>query len=177
MKPGSPPLERLYNLGRLARAGDELTITAKPEELQRIAEWAEVRSLDALTARISLKKLSATRFNYEADLRAEVTQDCVVTLEPVHSLVERTIRRELHFDESGSLESLVSVDPDLEADDVREEISNLHYDLAAPLLEELALAIDPYPRASGAELPQVEEGDGEAKSPFAALAALKPRQQ
>jgi hypothetical protein len=173
MKPGSPPLERLYNLGRLARAGDELTITAKPDELPRIAEWAEVRSLDALTARISLKKLSATRFNYEADLRAEVTQDCVVTLEPVHSLVERTIRRELHFDESGSLESLVSVDPDLEADDVREEISNLHYDLAAPLLEELALAIDPYPRGPGVTF-SPPSGRGDApESPFAVLKNLK----
>ena len=173
MKPGSPPLERLYNLGRLARAGDELTITAKPDELLRIAEWAEVRSLDALTARISLKKLSATRFNYEADLRAEVTQDCVVTLEPVHTVVERTIRRELHYDETGSLESLVSVDPELETDDVREEISNLHYDLAAPLLEELALAIDPYPRAPGVTFSPPSGSDDVPESPFAVLKNLK----
>ena len=65
---------------------------------------------------------------------AEVTQDCVVTLEPVHALVERTIRRELHFDEPGARsKAWSSVDPDLEADDVREEIASLHYDLAAPL--------------------------------------------
>lgn len=173
MKPGSPPLERLYNLGRLARAGDELTITAKPDELLRIAQWAEVRSLDALVARISLKKLSATRFNYEADLRAEITQDCVVTLEPVQSVVERTIRRELHYDESGVLESQVSVDPDLEADDVREEISNLHYDLAAPLLEELVLAIDPYPRAPGVTFSPPSGPDDAPESPFAVLKNLK----
>jgi uncharacterized metal-binding protein YceD (DUF177 family) len=171
MKPGSPPLERLYNLGRLARAGDEVAITAKPDELLRIAEWAEVRSVDTLSARIILKKLLAVTFNYEADLRAEVTQDCVVTLEPVHSVVVRTIRRELHY--SGSLESQVSVDPDLEADDVREEITDLHYDLAAPLLEELALAIDPYPRAPGVTFSPPSDPEGRPESPFAVLKNLK----
>jgi hypothetical protein len=173
MKPASPPLERLYNLGRLARAGDDVTITAKPDELLRIAEWAEVRSLEALGARISLRKLSDVRFNYEADLRAEVTQDCVVTLEPVHSVVERTIRRELHYDESGSLESQVSVDSDLETDDVREEITDLRYDLAKPLLEELALAIDPYPRAPGVTFSPPSDQDGPPESPFAVLKNLK----
>jgi uncharacterized metal-binding protein YceD (DUF177 family) len=171
MSPGSPPFERVYNLGRLGRAGDEVTITAKPEELLRIAQWTEVRSVKALTARIGLRKLSDDRFNYEAELRAEVTQDCVVTLEPVQSVVERTIRRELHYDESGALESLVSIDP--EADDVREVISNLHYDLAAPLLEELALAIDPYPRAPGVTFSPPSDQDGEPESPFAVLKSLK----
>jgi uncharacterized metal-binding protein YceD (DUF177 family) len=173
MKPSSPPLERFYNLGRLARAGDEVTITAKPNELLQIAEWLEVRALNRLTARVSLKKLSDVSFSYVADLRAEVTQDCVVTLEPVHSAVERSIRRELHYDESGSLESQVSVDSDLEADDVREEISTLQYDLAAPILEELALAIDPYPRASGVTFSPPSDQDGAPESPFAVLKNLK----
>jgi len=173
MNPASPPLERIYNLGRLARAGDEVTIIAKPDELLRIAQWAEVRALDALTARIGLRRLSDVRFNYEAELRAEVTQDCVVTLEPVHAVVERTLRRELHYDESSSPESQVSVDPEPEADDVREEIASLHYDLAAPLLEELALAIDPYPRAPGVTFSPPSDQDGSPESPFAVLKNLK----
>ena len=133
----------------------------------------EVRSLEALTARISLRKHSDVRFDYEAGLRAEITQDCVVTLEPVHSVVARTIRRELDYDESGSLESQISVDPDLEADDVREEITDLRYDLAKPLLEELALAIDPYPRAPGVTFSPPSDQDGPPESPFAVLKNLK----
>jgi len=171
MKPASPPLERIYNLGRLARAGDEVSITAKHDELLRIAQWAEVRALDALTARVSLQKLSPVRFDYEAEMRAEVTQDCVVTLEPVRSLVERRVKRELHFAEPGALAGEISVDA--EADDVREEISALHYDLAAPLLEELALAIDPYPRAPGVTFSPPSDEDGPPESPFAVLKNLK----
>ncbi|HLJ52140.1 MAG TPA: DUF177 domain-containing protein [Rhizomicrobium sp.] len=171
MKPASPPLERIYNLGRLARAGDEVSITAKPDELLRIAQWLEVRALDALTARVSLQKLSPERFDYEAEMRAEVTQDCVVTLEPVHSLIERRVRRELHFAETGLLAAEISVDA--EVDDVREEISTLHYDLAAPLLEELALAIDPYPRAPGVTFSPPFDEEGAPESPFAVLKNLK----
>jgi uncharacterized metal-binding protein YceD (DUF177 family) len=174
MKPASPPLERIYNLARLARAGDEMTITTNPDELQRIAQWAEIRSLDALTARISLQRLSAVRYNYDADLRAELTQDCVVTLEPVRSVVQRTIHREIHYAESGPHAGSVSVEADLAADDdVIEEISDLHYDLAAPLLEELALAIDPYPRAPGVTFSPPSEQDGPPESPFAVLKNLK----
>ena len=171
MKPASPPLERIYNLGRLARAGDEVNIAAKPDELLRIAQWAEVRSLNALTARVSLQKLSPERFDYEAEMRAEVTQDCVVTLEPVHSLIERKVRRELHYAEAELLAGEISVDAG--ADDVREEIPTLHYDLAAPLLEELALAIDPYPRAHGVTFSPPSDEDGEPESPFAVLKNLK----
>jgi uncharacterized metal-binding protein YceD (DUF177 family) len=167
----SPPLERNYNLGRLASAGDEITITATSDELRRIAEWAEVRSLEALSARITLQKLSATAFRYDAELRAQLTQDCVVTLEPVHSTVERRIHRELYYSQSNTVAGDVVVDAD--ADEVREEIATLHYDLAAPLLEELALAIDPYPRAPGVTFSPPSDKDRPPESPFAVLKNLK----
>jgi uncharacterized metal-binding protein YceD (DUF177 family) len=171
MTQASPPIERPYNLARLASAGDEVTLTATPDELRRVAEWAEVRSLETLSARIALKKLSANSFRYDAELRAELTQDCVVTLEPVHSTIERRIFRELHYGESTPLHSDVVVDAD--ADEVREEISDLRYDLAAPLLEELALAIDPYPRAPGVTFSPPSDKGGQPDSPFAVLRKLK----
>jgi len=58
-------------------------------------------------------------------------------------------------------------------DDVPEEISSLHYDLAAPLVEELVLAIDPYPRAPGVEFAPPEDGEQAPESPFAVLKGLK----
>ena len=42
-------------------------------------------------------------------------------------------------------------------------------DLGAALAEQLALALNPYPRKPGAQLP--EEYKGEPETPFAALAA------
>ncbi len=63
------------------------------------------------------------------------------------------------------------VEVPLEAD-APEEIDSLHYDLAAALIEEFILALDPYPRAPGVEF-QAPEGEGAAESPFAVLKGLK----
>ena len=58
-------------------------------------------------------------------------------------------------------------------DKVPEEIASLHYDVAAPLLEELVLAIDPYPRAPGVEFETPQEPAETRENPFAALKSLK----
>ena len=46
-------------------------------------------------------------------------------------------------------------------------------DLGEATIEQLALALDPYPRKPGAALP--EEAEPEDESPFAALARLRDR--
>ena len=168
-----PLFERLYNLGTLGRAGDEVTMTARGEDLVRVAEWAKVRAIESFAATIGLQKLSPDRFRYEAELRCEIVQDCVVTLEPVRSVVERKVRRELHVSENKLSSTEVVVDADSDDDDVREEIESLHYDLAGPLLEELALAIDPYPRAPGVAFDRPVEPEVRPESPFAVLKNLK----
>jgi len=164
-----------FNLARLGRAGDRVTVTARGEDLRQIATWADVREVDAFTATIDLQKLSATRFSYRATLHAEVVQDCVVTLEPLRTTIERDIQRELHLAESGSplTDSEVVVDPASDDEDVLEEIASLHYNLAKPLLEELILAIDPYPRAPGVAFAAPSEPDAKPESPFAVLKNLK----
>jgi len=61
-------------------------------------------------------------------------------------------------------------------DELTEEIESLTYDLAAPLLEEFSLAIDPYPRAPGVAFePQSDRAQKGEEGPFAALKALKGR--
>jgi hypothetical protein len=171
----SLPFSHVFNLGSLGRAGDVVTIAARGDELKRIAEWAEVRASESFAAKIDLQKVSASRFTYDAELRVEIVQDCVVTLEPVRSVIERKIHRELHVAETrrAPVDSDVLVDPASDEDDVREEISSLHYDLAGPLLEELILAIDPYPRAPGVAFSPPPDPDGRPESPFAVLKNLK----
>ena len=165
----------VFNLARLGRAGDRVTLAARGEELDDIAAWAGVRAVESFSATIDLQKLSPSRFSYHASLRADVVQECVVTLEPLRSVVEREVQRELHLIEGGQAPSdgEVVVDPASDAEDVVEEIANLHYDLAAPLLEELVLALDPYPRASGVAFAAPSEPDDKPESPFAVLKNLK----
>ena len=56
-------------------------------------------------------------------------------------------------------------------EDAPEEIDSLHYDLAAPLIEEFVLAIDPYPRAPGVEFRP--PGTRQKTPPKALLPCLK----
>ena len=58
------------------------------------------------------------------------------------------------------------------SEDTADEIESPVYDLGTPLREELALAIDPYPRAPGVAF-EAPADDGQRESPFAALGKLK----
>ena len=170
-----PPLQHLFDLGDLGQAGAVVTVEAGPDERTAVASWAGVDSVQRFTGTVTLRRLSQSRFNYDADLIADVTQSCVVTLEPVKSRIARKISRELHLaprlppDQAGEL-TLSAGD-----DDVPETITSLEYDLAAPLLEEFALGIDPYPRKAGVAFAAPVEPEAPQSSPFAVLKVLKDR--
>jgi uncharacterized metal-binding protein YceD (DUF177 family) len=166
------PFSHLYNLNRLGLAGDEVKFTAGDAEREALARFAGVLRVGSFTARIELKKLSPNRFRLVFSLDADVVQACVVTLAEVPAHIQLAFDRELHFQpalrrtaEDGAVEVPLE-------DDAPEEIDSLHYDLAAALIEEFILALDPYPRAPGVEF-QAPEGEGAAESPFAVLKGLK----
>ncbi len=174
------PFQKRYDLGGLGRAGAELRLAADGEERARIARWADIQGVEAFGATVSLRKQSANNFSYDAVLVADIVQECVVTLEPVRTRIERPIHRELHL----AAHTRHRGEPEIVLgerageDDLPEEIDSLDYDLAAPLLEELVLAIDPYPRAPGVEFAAPAEPGGgpePGESPFAVLKNLKKR--
>jgi hypothetical protein len=176
--PEKPPLERFYNLADLSEAGDEVRISAGPEDLPALARWAGVDRIERFEAVVTLGRLSHSRFLYKADLVADLVQSCVVTLEPVKSRLERHFSRALHLlrgharprpeEEGGGVLTLAAGE-----DEAPEEIESPHFDLAAPLLEELVLGIDPYPRAEAVEFAPPPEAAAVKESPFAALKRLK----
>jgi uncharacterized metal-binding protein YceD (DUF177 family) len=170
------PITHLYELGRLSQAGDEVTIATTAEERQRLAEWADVDAVDAFTAKIELRKLSPTRYAFDAELAADIVQSCVVTLEPVRTRIERKFSRDLLLTPTPRhVPKEIDIAPVDE--DGREEIESLRYDLAVPVLEELALAIDPYPRAPGVAFEPPPDPDAAESHPFAALKSLKAEQK
>jgi hypothetical protein len=173
----SLPLAQSYNLARLGNAGDQVVLAADQAQRAAIAQWCGIVSLEAFEARVAIQKLAPNRFGLSFHLTADVTQSCVVTLEPVRSRMERRFSRELHF--SGPIRHKPVTDdsgPDLVLDaeeEGPEEIESLHYDLAGPVLEEFVLSLEPYPRCPGVEFsPQTETSD-RPESPFAVLKGLK----
>ena len=169
-----PALSHLYNLNRLGQAGDDVSISATEEQRAGLAAFAGVLRVDSFEARVALKKLSADRFHLNFTLNADLVQACVVTLGEVPARIAREFLRELHFNPALRRAQIVAEAEDIPLDDdLPEEIDSLHYDLAAPLIEEFVLAIDPYPRAAGVEFQPPEDGVKAPESPFAILKGLK----
>ena len=165
------PIHRLFDLGDLSQAGSRIEIVAGGDDLARLARWVGVEAVNAFGARVELGRLSRTSFSFEAELEADIVQSCVVTLEPVATRITKHIARDLHFSPRPRAEGGVLTLSSDEAD-VPEEIASLDYDLAAPLLEEFLLAIDPYPRKEGVAFQPPAQPAEPPESPFAVLKRL-----
>ncbi|HEY2836947.1 MAG TPA: DUF177 domain-containing protein [Rhizomicrobium sp.] len=167
------PLSRPYNLNRLGQAGDTVDVEIGDQERGALAQFVGVPRIDAFSARIELKKLSPNRFQVDFRFAADICQSCVVTLVDVPAHIERRFSRELHFNPALHRGEQSTADDMPLEDEVPEEIGSLHYDLAAPLIEELVLAIDPYPRAPGVAFEPPGSGEAPPENPFAVLKGLK----
>jgi uncharacterized metal-binding protein YceD (DUF177 family) len=169
--------DALVRIDQIPATGRQVEIEADAEARERLTERLKVSALERLSAR-----LTATRFRggvrVVGRLQGRVVQPCVITAEPVTQDIDEPVDRVFlpasqrpHDPEPGS-ETFV----DLEGDDPPDYIDGPDLDLAELVVETLALAIDPYPRAPGASLDSLELDDGDAEaSPFARLKDLKPR--
>ena len=173
-----PPYAVPFDLGGLSDRSVDLSIEPGAKERQSIAEWLGVMSVDALTAGVRLTRLGDERYRYEAQFSADVVQACVVTLAPVPSHLAAEFSREFRMEERSSARKMPAARSRAFANLDEEEVEALQgsvLDLAAPVLEELSLALDPYPRAPGAAFEPAREEKSAAESPFAVLAKLKQK--
>ena len=179
MKAKAPSYAVKFDLARLADAGTEIALKPSPEQRADLARWTGLDSIEALNGIVSLKKLGAGHFSYDARFSADVVQPCVVTLVPVRSHIEREFQRIFQVTDArvaapqkGTIELPSKVTTD---DEEPEVLSSPMLDVAAPVLEELALAIDPYPRAPGVAFQPPADDQDRSESPFAVLKQLKTK--
>ena len=146
---GEREFSREIEIARIPTGGRRFVITAEPEERAALAARLGVERIDRLVAEGTVRRHATEPLvTVEGRLEAEVTQLCVVTLEPVTSRVEASLLRLFAPGPAPTVEEIV-IDP------LREEIEPLEgdrLDLGEVVAEELALALDPYPRAPGAAL-------------------------
>lgn len=161
----SPELHRPVGLDRIGPQGFDVVIDAKANELPAIAKRLRIVGLASLRGTFILRRIGATTIEAKGDLQAELTETCVVTLDSFDHVVHEAFT--IHFVPAGTEDD----DPDPEAiDQIPSAGSTI--DLGEALVEQLALALDPYPRRPGAALPS--ELTAEPSGPFAALLA-RPR--
>jgi uncharacterized metal-binding protein YceD (DUF177 family) len=158
-----PEFSRPLRVAGVPPAGQRLRLEATPAECAALAARLGVPAVHMLAATLTLRPDRADGIAVDGMLEARVTQECVVTLEPVEQAVSEPLA--LRILPEGQAPS---DDPDAE-DEV--EVQGGMAELGEVLAQLLALALDPYPRAPGAELP--ESARAEPESPFAGLARLK----
>ncbi len=163
----TPELHRPVALDRVGPQGTVLTVDAAPGELPEITVRLRLVALASLHCAFKLRRIGAATIEAEGALRARVTETCVVTLDPFEHDVEETFT--VHFVPAG----LEDDDPDPEAVD-QIPFDGGSVDIGEAAVEQLALALDPYPRKPGAALPP--ELAAEPDGPFAALLAPRLRQ-
>ena len=160
-------------LSELAHGPVRRRLQADEAARARVAKLVGVDAVAELSAEVEAAPwLDGVRLS--ARWRAAVDQTCGVTLEPLRN--ELSGEFEVRAVPEGSAAAPASAQEaalDLQADDPPDLLEGDRIDLAAYLVEHLALEVDPYPRKPGVEFkpPPVEP----EASPFAVLRSLKPR--
>jgi uncharacterized metal-binding protein YceD (DUF177 family) len=152
--------------------GKESTITleATPGECAALAARFGILDVGRLNARLTVRAVRAGRaYRVRGELTADVVQSCVVTLAPVAQHIEETL--DCLFASEGDVEG-GEILVDAEAEDV-EPLAGGKIDLGELVAQQLALGLDPFPRAEGATLETPTGGGEAADGPFAALAKLR----
>jgi uncharacterized metal-binding protein YceD (DUF177 family) len=153
-------------------------IATTEKERGDISAALDLVDLPVLEADLELRRDGRGRIHVEGRVVADIVQSCVVSLEPVAQHIDEPIA--MVFVEGGDADSEprpgaeIRVDPTEE--DPPEALHGPTLDLGPVVMEHFMLAIDPYPRAPGAEMPDTGEGSSDSpESPFAVLAKFKEK--
>jgi uncharacterized metal-binding protein YceD (DUF177 family) len=158
-----PEFHRPFAADRVGEVAEQL-VEANPAECAALAARLQIPAVLSLSCRFHLRPIGRGTILAEGELRARVRRECVVTLDAFDMKLRERFR--VRFVPAGRETN----DEDPESDD---EISfdGAALDLGEAAAEQLALALDPYPRKPDAVLPALE---AEAEtSPFAGLARLR----
>ena len=151
----------------------------EPDAPQReaIAAAYDLLEVPVFAADMLLERVDKDTVAVAGRLTAEVTQPCVVSLDPVIQIIDETFRVRVTMPDSpitpppGRPGAEVHVDPE---EDPPEVVVDGHIDISGIILEHFSLAIDPYPRADGVAMPGEyrAQPSPDSDSPFAALSKL-----
>lgn len=162
----NPEFTHRLPLAHVPAAGQRLRLEASPAEREALARRFDLLNLGSLVADLQLTPAEEGAVLVTGELTAELEQACGITLVPIRQSVREPIAWRL------LPEGMEPSDGEDDPDDIETEQGVA--DLGEALAQQLSLALDPYPRAPGATMPE-EAGDDAAHSPFAKLLRLKPQ--
>lgn len=169
-----PEFSRPLRADQVGREPKRRHLEANPAECARLAERLGLAEMKSLAADVELVRRGGGRIDLAGEFDAEFVQLCVVTLEPLPARLHESFAAEFielpEEAESAAAETVVAFGDG----DPPEPVRGGFIDLGEVVVQELAVAIDPYPRAPGAiaDWPgkaAEPEPPGSGRRPFAAL--------
>jgi uncharacterized metal-binding protein YceD (DUF177 family) len=185
----SPEFSRIVPAETVDENGSSLDIEADKKERSMLAQRFGLAGLETLTAalRLTLKEGGAL-IRLEGAFKAEIVQTCVVSQEPIETLLEGSIKRlydtspePADGENGGEAGGEDDGNIDFDAEDPPEEAPEGKIDVGEVVAEQLALEIDPFPRKPGLSFADfsTDPGDGDKNQPrsgpFDTLARLKKK--
>ncbi len=173
-----PEFSRRVEVNKIGTTASAAAIEATPAERAALAARFDLPEIPSLRADVTLRRVGDGGLaRVTGHLSAEVVQTCVISLEPFAARVEEDF--ELLFGgEAGQEEAEVVIE--MGEEEPPEPIRGGAIDIGEAVAEQLALALDPFPRKPGVAFDGYSVGgapeqDAERPNPFAKLAQLKRR--
>ncbi len=181
----APEWSHMIEADKIDSSPRTIRLEPTPEERTRLAKRIGVVSLDVLQAEVTMSRDSGSRIVYvSGHLTARVGQVCVITGKKLKNDIVDTFeawyadpQQSVSFAKAKMEREVlkgVGETPMLEESEDPEAIEDGQIDIGELTAQFLSLAIDPYPQAEGADVPEVAEQKektfGEVfENPFAAL--------
>lgn len=152
-------------------------LTATPDELAALQKRFEVETLEAVSAKLAVSPEAGRTVKVEGVVRAKLSQLCVVSLEPIDEMVEEDIS--VTYLPPGTEEPSGAEAGELGSEADFEEFDGVVIELGELTAQQIAAALNPYPRKEGVEFGnqgQLEDNAPEEReNPFAVLQQLKDK--
>ncbi len=140
---------RPFAIADLSDGEARLAVEAGSQECECLARRFELVSIASLEASLNLRLNPAGEVDVSGQLAAEVVQTCVVSLEPVPARVAEGFS--LRY-APGAREPIEDLSFGPGDDEPPEPLCGDTIDLGELVAQQLALALDPFPRAPGVQL-------------------------
>ena len=169
-----PEFSRIFEVSELDGAVVSKKLTATEEELQGLLKRFGVETLNAVGADLKIEDGPESAVLVSGTVRASLSQICVVSLDPVDEVIEEPIA--VTFLPEAS-EAFVEEEAEEISDADLEPFDGETLDLGEMVAQQIAAAINPYPRKDGVEFGFADSlednGKAERENPFAVLSKLK----
>ena len=164
---------RAVTLEEIGREGLHKDLEASAEECMALAPRLGLLAISSVSAKLDIRKSKdGSVVTVTGRLAAKVTQECIVTLEPVEAEVSTELSERFVRQEKIGSEAIIEVEDEECYDEIIEGDS---IDIGEMVSQCLTLELEPYPRKEGIEF-ELSESDLNPEGvtgPFMELAGLK----